>query len=169
MGTVRVMKQAVAILFCLAVAGCCPKVVPVSSERTNAIRYDSTLRITTSIVYVPVVVNIPSESRMNIVPQCDTSRLKAGPANSTAYIRPDGLLYHDLNVEQQDIERLVPVERTDSSLFVNRSKNTKERIEVPVPLQMNRWQKWMYVSGMVAWGVLLVLGVLRLRKLFALR
>lgn len=99
---------------------------PVVLQNTDSVRVEKIVET----VYVPVrvPVPVPQQSVSNIV-EADTSHIETDVAESNAWIRPDGTLYHDLINKEVKLSGEAYVPQT-----TERTNTDAERIrEVPVP------------------------------------
>lgn len=99
---------------------------PVTLTNTDSVRVEKIVET----VYVPVRVEVPvpQQSVSNIV-EADTSHIETDVAESNAWIRPDGTLYHDLINKEVKLSGEAYVPQT-----TERTNTDAERIrEVPVP------------------------------------
>lgn len=99
---------------------------PIVLNNSDSVRVETVIKT----VYVPVRVEVPvpQQSVSNIV-EADTSHIETDIAESNAWIRPDGTLYHDLINKDVKLsgEAYVPQTTTE---------NNKEAVitkEIPVP------------------------------------
>lgn len=100
---------------------------PIVLNNSDSVRVETIIR--TEYVPVRVEVPVPQQSVSNIVFETDTSHIETDIAESNAWIRPDGTLYHDIinkNVKLSG-EAYVPQTTTENN---NEAVKTKE---IPVP------------------------------------
>lgn len=142
------------VLAIIGLTGCSAPRTLIQSSRTDSVRTDRKVEIRTRIEYVPVFVQIPDQRESAIIEQSDTSHLETQYAASDAFIRPDGMLYHDLRNKPQEKHVNVPVEVTDTSTTRTIDRQQREQIEVPVPMPLSWWQRLWQTSGKIAWGLL---------------
>lgn len=99
---------------------------PVVLNNSDSVRVETIIKT----VYVPVRVEVPvpQQSVSNIV-DADTSHIKTDIAESNAWIRPDGTLYHDLINRDVKLSGEAYVSQTTTASN-NEAVRTKE---IPVP------------------------------------
>lgn len=100
---------------------------PIVLSNSDSVRVETIIK--TEYVPVRVEVPVPQQSVSNIVFETDTSHIETDIAESNAWIRPDGTLYHDIinkNVKLSG-EAYVPQTTTENN---NEAVKTKE---IPVP------------------------------------
>lgn len=100
---------------------------PIVLNNSDSVRVETIIK--TEYVPVRVEVPVPQQSVSNIVFETDTSHIETDIAESNAWIRPDGTLYHDIinkNVKLSG-EAYVPQTTTENN---NEAVKTKE---IPVP------------------------------------
>ena len=100
---------------------------PIVLSNSDSVRVETIIK--TEYVPVRVEVPVPQQSVNNIVFETDTSHIETDIAESNAWIRPDGTLYHDIinkNVKLSG-EAYVPQTTTENN---NEAVKTKE---IPVP------------------------------------
>lgn len=99
---------------------------PIVLNNSDSVRVEATIK--TEYVPVRVEVPVPQQSVSNIV-EADTSHIETDVAESNAWIRPDGSLYHNLinkNIKLSG-EAYVPQTTIENN---NEAVRTKE---IPVP------------------------------------
>lgn len=100
---------------------------PIVLNNSDSVRVEAIIK--TEYVPMRVEVPVPQQSVSNIVFETDTSHIETDIAESNAWIRPDGTLYHDIinkNVKLSG-EAYVPQTTTKRN---NDAVTTKE---IPVP------------------------------------
>lgn len=99
---------------------------PIVLNNSDSVRVETIIK--TEYVPVRVEVPVPQQSVSNIV-EADTSHIETDVAESNAWIRPDGTLYHDLINKDIKLsgEAYVPQTTTENN---NKAVKTKE---IPVP------------------------------------
>ena len=100
---------------------------PIVLSNSDSVRVETIIK--TEYVPVRVEVPVPQQSVSNIVFETDTSHIETDIAESNAWMRPDGTLYHDIinkNVKLSG-EAYVPQTTTENN---NEAVKTKE---IPVP------------------------------------
>lgn len=100
---------------------------PIVLSNSDSVRVETIIK--TEYVPVRVEVPVPQQSVSNIVFETDTSHIETDIAESNAWIRPDGTLYHDIinkNVKLSG-EAYVPQTTTENN---NEAVKIKE---IPVP------------------------------------
>lgn len=99
---------------------------PIVLNNSDSVRVETIIK--TEYVPVRVEVPVPQQSVSNIV-EADTSHIETDVAESNAWIRPDGTLYHDLINKDIKLsgEAYVPQTTTENN---NEAVKTKE---IPVP------------------------------------
>ena len=116
-------------------------------ENTSSVKYVEVLRDTT--IYVP----IQSEAQSAI--KQDSSHLETSLAKSSAHINEDGTLSHSIENKPQEMAVNVQVKDTETEKVKEVLKIETIVEEIPVPIDPTRLQRVMYISGWVAWAVLM--------------
>ena len=100
---------------------------PIVLSNSDSVRVETIIK--TEYVPVRVEVPVPQQSVNNIVFETDTSHIETDIAESNAWIRPDGTLYHDPTNQPVKLsgEAYVPQTTTENN---NEAVKTKE---IPVP------------------------------------
>ena len=91
---------------------------PIVLNNSDSVRVETIIK--TEYVPVRVEVPVPQQSVSNIVFETDTSHIETDIAESNAWIRPDGTLYHDIinkNVKLSG-EAYVPQTTTENNSAV---------------------------------------------------
>lgn len=100
---------------------------PIVLNNSDSVRVETIIK--TEYVPVRVEVPVPQQSVSNIVFETDTSHIETDIAESNAWIRHDGTLYHDIINKNFKLssEAYVPQTTTENN---NEAVKTKE---IPVP------------------------------------
>ena len=150
------MKHLISVLaIWVLMVGCSPCRSVISSETaTDSVRVE----VKEHIVYVPdtVIVEIPAQTAERTTPD-SLSHLENDYAVSTARIKPDGTLFHNLRTKPQDkpVEFQKPVQVRDSIVYVDRFRDRTKTVEVE--RELTWWQKTQ-IRGF--WGLLILVALL---------
>lgn len=148
------MKGLCFVLVGFMCCGCSRRVLPVQNIREDSIRTVTEVRYIERLRDTVVYATVPDEKRQQYT-QADSSHLETAVAVSDAWVR-DGLLHHTLDNKParlpvaaalKDTER---DRRRDSVITVSVSQ------EIPVKMPQTRSEQFWRISGITAWGILLV-------------
>ena len=139
--------------------------------------FDSSVSQKTTIMYRDslIYVHIPGEIVHDrvLVPISDSisttvSILKTKYAISKAWIE-NSQLKHTLEQVKSDIGQTV--KGLNKETFINKEKIVKVPylVEKPVKIPLSSWQKLFLWSGVIAWGLVVVLAIYSFRKFIILR
>ena len=163
------MKKILLAAMCgLMLIGCCRKVIPISSTKSDSVRIEKVVEYRETIRLDTVFIPVPAQSAERTTSQ-DSSRLETDFAASIALINPDGTLYHNLWNKSQKVPITVPVVEKEIKEQSTSDRVVEEIKEVPVKMPLSTWEKIWITLGKVAGGVflatLIFLAVLILCKL----
>lgn len=100
---------------------------PIILNNSDSVRVETIIK--TEYVPVRVEVPVPQQSVSNIVFETDTSHIETDIAESNAWIRPDGTLYHDIINKNVKLSGEAYVSQTTTE---NNNEAVKTK-EIPVP------------------------------------
>lgn len=143
------MKNLITLLLILSLFSCKTRQV-INNTSTDTVYIDRSVVVSEKIRVDTVFVELPAIKEQVI--RKDSSLLLNKYSSSFAYIRNDGLLYHDLHFIPQKIE--TPVKVIDTvvkidSVFIEKKADT---IEVPVKIPIPKWKQilmWIGVGAVV--------------------
>lgn len=126
----------IALLICVALEGCSPRVVTQVVETEKVVYRDSTVYRDSIIRY-----QIPLEKDQAIVHIGDTSHRETSLAISDAWVGGDGLLYH--SIENKHGTLYLPVVIPRRTIWVEATQNRAEIVtrEVEVEKPLSAWQR----------------------------
>ena len=149
------LARNLAVLSAFLMVSCAaPKVVQDSCRDSLVIRVKDSLILRDSVV----LIQIPTETAMAILPDTDTSRLETGVASSEAFVS-NGRLYHTLTNK----DALLPVSITIPMRVYteHREKAMILRQTIEVEKELSRWQNFIQLLG---YGVLILVVLWLLNK-----
>lgn len=157
------MNRTLIILAILALfSSCCARRVVLNNSTTDSVRivreteYIERWRDTT------IYVTLPAE-RIEVIRR-DSSFLSTDLATSTARINEDGLLYHSLENKVKALPVDVSVKDTEQKAVEVTGQKTEKVVEVAVRMPMRWWEKALFYSGILFWGVLAGYVIVKIRK-----
>lgn len=127
----------------------------------------TTVEVRERIVELPridtFIYEVPAQSKQVVVE--DSSYLETDFATSAAKILPSGNLYHDLHNKEVEIQEVIKwkdrIEYKDSIVYQVKA----ERVEVPVKVPLGKVQRFLLLSGILAWLLAVACCLLYLRRL----
>ena len=146
----------------LTIICCCPHAKILQSEKVDSVKvtkeveYIEKLRDTT--IYVPMPIEV-----IHTVVE-DSSYIETSLAFSFARINADGSLYHTIENIRKNIAVIAQVKDVKSTVAIDSTKLSTSYQDRPVPMNPSGWQKFMYISGIVGWSLLIVFGGIWLQK-----
>lgn len=153
------MKNLLLLLILLLIlTGCCRKVIPVRSEKSDSMRVENRTEYIERIRWDTLKIEVPAQSAVYTGP-ADSSFLETDYASSVARILDDGSLYHDLYNKPQKQPVIVPVVNTEHNR--NRDSIVIRNLytEVPVRMPLRWWEESLVWIGAVALGGLVITGI----------
>lgn len=148
----------------------------------EAVRYrDSTVvrYVDSTVVNVRdsvVLVSIPVESSMAVVPRDYSSHLETSVAESDVWVDDGGFLHHNIRNKPEKLPVVVPIydkARTITSMSGHDGELLRT-VEVPVPAELTWWQRfriksfwWLILIALVGWRRELLALLKLIIKLFA--
>lgn len=147
-------------LLVLALGGCCPKVVPVSSKRQDSVRIVREVEYLERVRDTTIYVDVPAEAK-EVTTRRDSSHLESSVAVSDAWINPEGFLTHTLINKAIKLSKEVPIK--DSHQIEVRD-SVVYRTEYVTKVVTERYVPWYYKGAMWIAVVAVVSWMFRGRK-----
>jgi len=132
---------------------CCPQRKVIRSAKSDSVRIVKETEYVEKIRWDTVAIPMPVEAK-EVTTKQSYSFLETSLATSTARITEDGLLVHSIENKRQSVSVPVAVTDTVQKQKDETTQKHTEYVEVPVPREATRFEKFMYISGWALWAMI---------------